>query len=139
MPRGALALVFVVRNDGSVGDVRILRTLGSGLDERAVQAVRQWRFSPAERQGQPVDVIVEVGEINHVTVGALLFDADGTLVGRTRSRIEAETLEPGGTSKFLLTMSDVDAVSRYRVGFRIDERIVPHVDRRTRGTMVPTR
>jgi TonB family protein len=30
------------------------------LNERAVQAVRQWRFSPATRQGAPVDVIVEV-------------------------------------------------------------------------------
>jgi len=58
---GEVVLEIVVRRDGSVGDVKVLQGLGSGLDERAIQAVRQWRFSPADRLGMPVDVIVEVG------------------------------------------------------------------------------
>jgi TonB family protein len=49
-----------VRRDGSVGDVRVLRGLGAGLNEKAIEAVRQWRFSPARRHGAPVDVIVTV-------------------------------------------------------------------------------
>ncbi len=57
---GDVELEIVVRRDGSVGDVRVLRGLGGGLDQRAVEAVRQWRFSPALKQGVPVDVIVEV-------------------------------------------------------------------------------
>jgi protein TonB len=57
---GDVLLEIVVRRDGSVGDVRVLQGLGHGLDERAVQAVRQWRFSPAHRRGTAVDVIVEV-------------------------------------------------------------------------------
>ncbi len=57
---GDVVLEIVVRRDGSVGDVKILQGLGGGLDARAVDAVRQWRFSPAQRQGVPVDVIVEV-------------------------------------------------------------------------------
>jgi TonB family protein len=57
---GEVELEIVVRRDGSVGDVRILKGLAGGLNDRAVQAVRQWRFSPATRQGAPVDVIVEV-------------------------------------------------------------------------------
>lgn len=57
---GDVVLEIVVRRDGSVGDVRILQGLGGGLNERAVEAVRQWRFSPARRLGTPVDVIVEV-------------------------------------------------------------------------------
>jgi TonB family protein len=43
-----------------VGDVRVLKSLGAGLDQRAEQAVRQWRFEPARRKGAPVDVLVEV-------------------------------------------------------------------------------
>jgi TonB family protein len=58
---GEVLLEIVVRRDGSVGDIRILRRLGSGLDDRAVQAVRQWRFAPSRLKGVPVDVIVEVG------------------------------------------------------------------------------
>lgn len=58
---GEVVLEIVVRRDGSVGDVRVRRGLDSGLDQRAIAAVRQWRFAPASRRGAPVDVIVEVG------------------------------------------------------------------------------
>ena len=51
---------IVVRSDGSVGDVKVRQGLGSGLDQRAVDAVRQWKFAPAKRFGKPVDVLVEV-------------------------------------------------------------------------------
>jgi TonB family protein len=57
---GEVVLEIVVRRDGSVGDVKIMQRLGAGLDQKAVQAVRQWRFSPARMKGVPVDVIVEV-------------------------------------------------------------------------------
>ena len=57
---GDVVLEIVVRRDGSVGDVKVLQGLAGGLNDRAVQAVRQWRFTPARRQGAAVDVIVEV-------------------------------------------------------------------------------
>jgi TonB family protein len=57
---GDVVLEIVVRRDGSVGDVHVLQGLGAGLDQRAVEAVRQWRFDPARRKGVAVDVIVEV-------------------------------------------------------------------------------
>jgi protein TonB len=50
----------VIRADGTVGSARVTRGLGFGLDQRAQEAVRQWRFAPARRQGVPVDVLVEV-------------------------------------------------------------------------------
>jgi TonB family protein len=57
---GDVVMEIVVRRDGTVGDVRVIDGLGYGLDERAMQAVRQWRFSPARRRGAPVNVMVEV-------------------------------------------------------------------------------
>lgn len=57
---GDVVLEIVVRRDGSVGDVKVMQGLGAGLDRRAVDAVKQWRFSPAKRFGTPVDVMVEV-------------------------------------------------------------------------------
>ena len=57
---GEVLLELVVGPDGRVSDLRVLRALGAGLDEEAVRAVRQWRFSPARRLGSPVAVIVEV-------------------------------------------------------------------------------
>ena len=57
---GDVVMEIVVRRDGSVGDVKLMRTLGAGLDQRAIAAVKQWRFSPARRQGAAVDILVEV-------------------------------------------------------------------------------
>jgi protein TonB len=57
---GAVLLEIVIKSDGTVGNVSVLRGLGFGLDDRAISAVRNWRFSPARRLGTPVDVLVEV-------------------------------------------------------------------------------
>lgn len=57
---GDVVLEIVVMRDGRVGNVRTIRSLGAGLDQKAAEAVRQWRFNPARRQGTPVDVVVEV-------------------------------------------------------------------------------
>ena len=57
---GDVLLEVVVLSDGSIGSIRVLRSLGHGLDDRAVNAVRQWRFAAAERYGTPVDVLVEI-------------------------------------------------------------------------------
>ena len=57
---GEVELEIVIRRDGTVGDVKILKGLGLGLNDQAIQAVRQWRFAPARLKGTPVDVVVEV-------------------------------------------------------------------------------
>lgn len=57
---GDVVLEVVVLANGEVGDIQVVRSLGYGLDETAVNAMRQWRFHPARRQGVTVDVVVEV-------------------------------------------------------------------------------
>jgi protein TonB len=56
---GEVVLSIVIEADGRVGNVRVVRGLGAGLDERAVLAVREWQFAPARRLGTPVAVTVE--------------------------------------------------------------------------------
>jgi protein TonB len=60
--QGLVALEAVVRPDGSVGDVRITRSLDPhfGLDQEAIRTVKSWRFRPARRNGEPVPVWVDV-------------------------------------------------------------------------------
>ena len=58
--QGIVVLDTIVREDGSVQVLRVAQSLGFGLDQRAADAVRQWKFNPARRYGTPVDVIVEV-------------------------------------------------------------------------------
>jgi len=59
----ALVLRVLVSPSGRASDVRVLRRsrIDASLDAAAVAAVRQWRFSPATRRGQPVNCWVSVG------------------------------------------------------------------------------
>ena len=57
---GDVVLEIIVRADGSVGNIRVRRSLGAGLEQKAIEAVRQWKFLPAKRHGTPVDVVVDV-------------------------------------------------------------------------------
>lgn len=59
---GTVDLEVVVLPDGTVGDVRITRSLDPvfGLDEEAVKAARQWLFEPGTRFGEPVAILVDV-------------------------------------------------------------------------------
>jgi TonB family protein len=61
--QGTVLLQVVVGVDGRTRDVRVARSLGMGLDEKALEAVRQWRFDPATQDGQPVAVLVNI-EVN---------------------------------------------------------------------------
>jgi protein TonB len=58
--QGSVWLECVVRPDGSVGDVKVIRSLDStfGLDLEAMKAARNWKFRPGTRQGEPVSVVV---------------------------------------------------------------------------------
>jgi protein TonB len=57
---GEVVLEIIVQADGTVGNIRVVEGLRGGLDRRAIEAVRQWRFAPARRYGEPVDVVVEI-------------------------------------------------------------------------------
>ncbi|MEZ5398486.1 MAG: energy transducer TonB [Bryobacteraceae bacterium] len=61
--QGAVQLEIVVGPDGLVHDIRVTYPLGLGLDEKAVEAVRQWRFKPGMKMGRPVAVRATV-EVN---------------------------------------------------------------------------
>ncbi len=56
-------MYLIVDKNGDPKHIRVVRGVGMGLDEEAVDAVRQYKFAPATRNGQPVSVglYVDVG------------------------------------------------------------------------------
>jgi TonB family protein len=58
--QGTVLLWIVVGPDGRVHDVKVQRTLGLGLDEKAMEAVKTWKFEPARKDGQAVAVQMNV-------------------------------------------------------------------------------
>ncbi len=60
--QGSVWLECIVMPDGSVGDVKVTRSLDPifGLDQEAIKAAKMWRFRPGMRQGDPVPVIITI-------------------------------------------------------------------------------
>jgi periplasmic protein TonB len=58
--QGTVLLWVVVGPDGGPRDIRVQRSLGMGLDEKAIEAVRKWKFEPSMKDGHPVAVQVNI-------------------------------------------------------------------------------
>ena len=58
--QGRVLLSIVVQPDGTAQDLKVLTSLGYGLDEKAVEAVRKWQFKPSMKDGKPVPVGAQV-------------------------------------------------------------------------------
>ena len=57
---GTCVLGMIVGADGEPREIRVQRGIGMGLDKKAIEAVEQWRFSPATKDGRPVSVQISV-------------------------------------------------------------------------------
>ncbi len=58
--QGVTVLGVIVGPDGNPQDVWVVKKLGLGLDQKAIDAVRTWKFDPATKGGQPVAVLLNV-------------------------------------------------------------------------------
>jgi TonB family protein len=57
---GAVTLMIVIDKKGDVVDAKVVKGLGYGLDENAIIAVKEWKYKPAEKDGAPIAVKMEV-------------------------------------------------------------------------------
>jgi len=60
---GTVLLQIVIQPNGVASDIQLLKGVGFGLDEKAVEAIQQWKFQPGSRDGVPVPVQAQV-EVN---------------------------------------------------------------------------
>ena len=61
--QGMVVLSIVVDQTGHARDIRVARSVGMGLDEKAIEAVKKWKFEPGVKDGHPVAVGVNI-EVN---------------------------------------------------------------------------
>ena len=61
--QGKVVVSAIVRKDGSLEVLKVVRGLGLGLDKNAIDALKKWRFRPGMRDGKPVDVALNI-EVN---------------------------------------------------------------------------
>jgi TonB family protein len=58
--QGTVELLIIVNADGSVQPSSVRRSLGYGLDEKAIEAVKKWNFTPGKKDGVPVPTLTSV-------------------------------------------------------------------------------
>jgi periplasmic protein TonB len=61
--QGTVMLSIIIDRQGRTRDIRVVRELGLGLDQKAVEAVSKWRFKPGQKGGTPVNIAANV-EVN---------------------------------------------------------------------------
>jgi protein TonB len=64
--QGEVWLTVIVGTDGRAHDIRVSRSLGLGLDEKAIESVKTWRFEPGKKDGVPVAVQISVEVAFHL-------------------------------------------------------------------------
>jgi protein TonB len=60
---GSVHLSAMIGIDGVPSDIKMTKSLGKGLDEKAIECFKKWRFSPALRNGEPTPMSSEVAII----------------------------------------------------------------------------
>jgi hypothetical protein len=92
-----------------------------------------------EREG---DGIIVRGVVRNPSTGVdqgrvaavvFVFTRDGAFLASGRSALAVPVLAPGAETAFVVTVPNANEIGRYRVSFRSDDRVIPHVDRRERG------
>jgi hypothetical protein len=89
-----------------------------------------------ERRGAALDVTGLVRNpssgpaVDKLSAVVFLFDQQGGFLSSARAGVDYTTLSPGDESPFVISMPAPANVARYRVSFRTDAGVVPHIDRR---------
>jgi hypothetical protein len=141
----ALALILVTgRNAQSGAEPRAAVTMrpgttGSTSRTTAESAPLELVALGHEREGDGIIVRGVVRnpaagvERDRVAVVVFLFNRDGGFLTSGLAAVDVPALAPGSQSGFIVTVPHASEVGRYRVSFRSDDRLVPHVDRRDHG------
>jgi len=69
--------------------------------------------------------------VNQLTAVVVVYDRTGGFLTTGRALVQVPSLGPGGESTFLVTIPGAADVGRYRVSFRSEDRVIPHVDTRS--------
>ncbi|MBI4485248.1 MAG: hypothetical protein HY655_04485 [Acidobacteria bacterium] len=73
--------------------------------------------------------------VDRLAAVVFVFNREGEFVVSARATVGARALDPGDESRFVVAIPNASDVSRYRVSFRADQRVLPHVDKREPGTV----
>ena len=68
--------------------------------------------------------------LDDLSAVVILLNREGGVLASARATVESAPLGPGGESAFVVTVAGATDVGRFRVSFRTDDHVVPHIDKR---------
>jgi TonB family protein len=140
-------LLLIVGTNGRPRDIRLVRRLGMQLDEKAIEALREWTFEPAQKGGKPVEVAIEVEFSFHLDRNGgskQMFTAEQyDQMREASSLIQSQIYRTSGGEESLVCLAPSSdrkgpAVTVAELIFEGDLRI-PSADRRSDRSLCPTR
>lgn len=122
--QGTVVLAAVIDPQGNAKDVRVVRPLGMGLDQNAIEAVQTWRFRPGMKDGKPVAVESQI-EVNFQLLNDPKLMKGGWSIGDVKFDV------PPGTSQPILIKTgsegfpQLDSAISLRVSFNVNPQGTP--------------
>jgi TonB family protein len=111
---GVVTVQVVISPDGTTRDFRIIKSPGYGLDEKAIDAVRLWRFIPGMRDGKAVAVLATV-QVNFGLLAPKTRWRAGPMVFAAEQGVIAPVVEDGDLPKPGRDASDESVVLEFTV------------------------
>jgi len=104
--QGAVLLFVEVDPNGNPTNIQVRRSLGLGLDEKAVEAVRQWKFKPGTKDGVPVTVAASI-EVNFRLLShwSVAWQSYNTDAGVTKPVLRGSAFPPDCKSTAQVTVA----------------------------------
>jgi hypothetical protein len=132
----AAAMLFVIAIGGGYWTVFAGRAPGATAASTTAGQALELVSLRHERRGAKLDVVglvrnpVAGTRLDKLTAVVFLFDRQGGFLSSTRGSVDYLTLAAGDETPFVISMDAPPSVARYRVSFRTDGGVVPHIDRR---------
>ena len=133
----AAAVLFAVVAGGGYWAVFGSRTAAAPVaSSTAGQSPLELLSLRHERKGAKLDVTglirnpVSAPAVDRLTAVVFLFDKQGGFLSSARADVDYRTIAAGEESPFVISLDAPSSVARYRVSFRTEAGVVPHIDRR---------
>jgi TonB family protein len=107
--QGSVTLSVVVDPSGSARDIRVVRALGLGLDQKAFDAASRWLFFPGKKDGQPIAVVTQIQLTFRLSDQDQTAGAEGP--GICGARADVTSLDP-----VMLMAEQANANAQYAIG-----------------------
>jgi len=118
---GTVLLRLTVGADGIARDPQVLRPLGYGLDEKAVDAVMHWKFSPAMKDGVAVEVPATI-EMNfrslsnkHQSLGPMVFTKEQGVIPPAITELDMPPFSSPGEATLEFNVTEQGDTENYKI------------------------